>query len=658
MTKGKEQFGVETRLRRFLKTLATYLIYFVIALGLIVLAGWSFDLEFIKRPITGLVAMNPLTALCFVICGAALCLERKKVITRILVSALILISVVHIVLYFTDCPIQVDKLLFHKSLLIEGEGKISNRMAVNTALCFLLSGIIIGGKSLKLKSAYYQVLAVILFYFANFSLVGYAYGVKEFYGLLTYFPMAVHTAVGFAAVALAILFKSGDRGIVRDITTSLSGGKIARVIMPLSIGLTFLAGLMSQVLNILYGASEELGVAIASLLIIVVNTAFIWLAIVKINNKDRAHRKAESKNRLTYSLLRSSIDSLNDITIVSIDKNFRCLSYNEGFAQSMKAIYGTEVALGQPLWAAVTVPEHREILKEKCTAVLAGQTITEEKYLKSEDKWYELRYRAIYDHNNDIVGVTLLSSNATYRKLKEAQLESANRELEAFSYTVAHDLRAPLRIIDGYISMLKEDLVDLDDESQRLMDVVSNNAIKMGVLIDELLNFAKLGRKDIHLRPINTWKVVEEVFSEQMSVAENKNIDVKLGNIEDMKGDPGLIKQVFSNLISNALKYSKKKSEIIIEVNSFRNDEEITYYVKDNGVGFNMDYAGKLFGVFQRLHKESEFEGTGVGLATVNRIIKKHGGKIWAESEIDKGTTFYFTIPTEVKNVKETWTLN
>ncbi|MBL3657452.1 sensor histidine kinase [Fulvivirga sediminis] len=658
MTKGKEEIGVDTALRSFLKTLSIYLIYFVITLGLIVLIGWGFDVEFIKRPISGLVAMNPLTAFCFVLYGAALFWQERKMLTRTLSLLLILISSLHIVFYLTNFHFQVDEVLFNKSLLIEGEGKISNRMALNTAFCFMLSGFIVVGKSFKLNSFYYQILAVMLFYFANFSLIGYAYGVKEFYDLLSYFPMAVHTAIGFAAASLAILFNTCNIGIMRDVTTSLSGGKIARIIMPLSVGLTFFAGLLAEMLQLKYRTSEELGIALAAMLIIVSNTMFIWLAIIKINKKDRAHRIAESKVRWTDSLLRSSIDSLRDISIISVDKNLRCISYNKSFAKSIKGIYNKEVDIGRPLSEIISLPEHYEDLREKMSSVLAGEVITEEKYLKSEDMWFELRYRAIYDHNKDIVGVTLLSSNATYRKVKEAQLESANKELEAFSYTVAHDLRAPLRIIDGYLSMLKEDLHDLDNESQRLMNIISNNAIKMGVLIDELLNFAKLGRRDIQLKDIDTCPLVEEVLSEQISVAENKNIDVKLGNLENMKGDPGLMKQVFSNLISNSLKYSKNKIEIIIEINSFRSDEEITFCVKDNGVGFDMEYSGKLFGVFQRLHKESEFEGTGVGLATVERIIKKHGGKIWAESEIDKGTTFYFTIPTETKNVKQRWTLN
>ena len=225
------------------------------------------------------------------------------------------------------------------------------------------------------------------------------------------------------------------------------------------------------------------------------------------------------------------------------------------------------------------------------------------------------------------------------------QLKETNKELESFSYSVSHDLRAPLRAINGYANIIREDYKDnLDDELMRLLQVIQNNAKKMGVLIDDLLAFSKLGRKEVVKTSITTVPMVKQIISELNGGVKDK-VNFKFGQLLPLEGDYTLLYQVFVNLISNAVKYSSKKESPQVEIGSYPSDNNITYYVKDNGTGFNMEYAHKLFGVFQRLHTDAEFEGTGVGLAIVQRVIAKHGGKVWAEGETGKGATFYFSLP-------------
>lgn len=227
------------------------------------------------------------------------------------------------------------------------------------------------------------------------------------------------------------------------------------------------------------------------------------------------------------------------------------------------------------------------------------------------------------------------------------QLEALNKELESFSYSVSHDLRAPLRAINGYIKILEEDFTtSLDEEGKRLLATVQRNALKMDMLISDLLNFSKLGKMPVNKRTIDMNSLVAEILVE-LKPATSDRADVRLGTLHALNGDYTLIRQVMLNLIGNALKYSSKRETPVVEISSTADDNFVTYEVRDNGAGFDMKYAEKLFGVFQRLHKTSEFEGTGVGLAIVQRVINKHGGTVSAVAEVGKGATFTFSIPVE-----------
>jgi PAS domain S-box-containing protein len=226
------------------------------------------------------------------------------------------------------------------------------------------------------------------------------------------------------------------------------------------------------------------------------------------------------------------------------------------------------------------------------------------------------------------------------------QLQSANRELEAFSYSVSHDLRAPLRAIDGFTRILLEDYEPrLDEEGKRVCAVISREAQHMGQLIDDLLTFSRMGRKEMHIARIDMKSLARSVFADIVASGDLGRIDFHLHRLPATMGDPSLMRQVWVNLLSNALKFSSKKERAVIEVGSKYSADEHIYYVHDTGAGFDMAYVEKLFGVFQRLHSEKEFEGTGVGLAIVQQIVRRHGGRVWAEGEVDKGATFYFSLP-------------
>ncbi|RJQ83528.1 MAG: PAS domain S-box protein [Desulfobacteraceae bacterium] len=233
-----------------------------------------------------------------------------------------------------------------------------------------------------------------------------------------------------------------------------------------------------------------------------------------------------------------------------------------------------------------------------------------------------------------------------HEKLKEhaAKLEAANRELEGFSYSVSHDLRAPLRAIAGFTRMiLDEQGVAFDSETRRKFDIVQENALKMGRLIDDLLRLSRLGRTELNRSKLDMAALAREVLREIRMMEPERELVIHIGDMPAAHGDPAMIRQLLVNLLSNAVKFTRGKQPARIEVGSLEGRGQAVYYVKDNGVGFDMKYYNKLFGVFQRLVPESQFEGTGVGLAIVQRIIQRHGGRVWAEGKTREGACFYFT---------------
>ncbi len=307
-------------------------------------------------------------------------------------------------------------------------------------------------------------------------------------------------------------------------------------------------------------------------------------------------------------------------------------------------------------WHAVVHPEDiaaSEIARQK--AITYGTLNQVEHRFKQRDgsyRWKLSRGVPIKDDEGKVIkwiGTTTdindLKQAEQESKLHSMQLEDANRELESFSYSVSHDLRAPLRAIDGFSRMLLKSEQNLDQETSRRIQVIRENAVKMDRLITDLLYLSRSSRAPLAKNRIDMDRLVKEIWKEQVSANPDRNMELKMVELPGAVGDEALVRQVLSNLLANAVKFTRHRKKAIIEVGEEAKAKENIYYVRDNGTGFDMKYYDKLFGVFQRLHAESEYEGTGVGLAIVQRIIHRHSGRIWAEGEVGKGAAFYFSLP-------------
>ncbi len=262
-------------------------------------------------------------------------------------------------------------------------------------------------------------------------------------------------------------------------------------------------------------------------------------------------------------------------------------------------------------------------------------------------------HRALYISNTDELYRSYITQKKSIATLEQKaadltrQLEAVNKELEAFSYSVSHDMRAPIRIINGYAHILETDYcADMGEECRRLFDIILTNTGQMNQMIEAVLGLSRISQKELFITDTDMPALVKAVTDEQLSAVDNSDkINIETGNIISTRCDSVLIKCVWKHLISNALKFTAQEATPHITIGSERKGDKVVYYIKDNGIGFDMQYAEKLFGIFQRLHKRTAYPGQGAGLATVKRIVMKHGGNIWAEAGTGMGATFYFSLP-------------
>jgi PAS domain S-box-containing protein len=348
------------------------------------------------------------------------------------------------------------------------------------------------------------------------------------------------------------------------------------------------------------------------------------------------------------------MDSRGDYAIIMLDPNGIVASWNKG-AEQIKG-YSREEIVGRHFSVFYSAKDRarKKPERELFIAERDGRFEEEGKRIRRDGSefWGNIVLSAVRDRNDTLVGFVKVTRDLTEQRqaqkqaLADAQaLKTANGELESFTYSVSHDLRAPIRQIEGFAKILGEHLgTGVDPHVEHYLRRIQDGSRQMGRLVDDLLQLAQLGRQDAKRQRISLDPLIRDVLANLRTETAGRDIEWKVASLPPVVCDPGLMHVLFTNLLSNAVKYTRPRQKAVIEIGHLVKDDQVVFYVRDNGVGFDMKYADKLFGVFQRLHRAEEFEGAGVGLATVQRIIRKHSGMIWAEAAPDAGATFFFTL--------------
>jgi len=361
--------------------------------------------------------------------------------------------------------------------------------------------------------------------------------------------------------------------------------------------------------------------------------------------KTKANKIIEEKNKQLEKLSIVARETANGVFIT--DENGTIEWFNEGFSKlfGWKTIEEYTKNRGKNIFEVSGNADIANLIKE---SIEEKKSVTYENATptKSQNQlWIQTTLTPIFNSQGKLNKLVFVETDITKLKNSEEQYSAVNKELEAFSYSISHDLRSPLRAINGYSKILQEDYASkMDAEGESALSAILKNSKKMGELIDDLLTFSRLGRTALTTSEINMTVLVKSVIEEEM-IGSSDEIEFVVTDLSTSKGTQTLIKQVWVNLISNAIKFSKHKPKPRIEIGSYDKDNLVVYYIKDNGAGFDIQYYNKLFGVFQRLHSQEEFEGTGIGLAIVHKIIHRHNGTVWAESTLNEGSNFYFSLP-------------
>jgi len=382
-------------------------------------------------------------------------------------------------------------------------------------------------------------------------------------------------------------------------------------------------------------------------------------------------KRAEESLRESEKRYKQLLDSVTDyIYTVQVQDNRPIATVHSPGCAAVTGYTPEDYAADPGLWYCMVYEPDRTAVTEQAARLLSGEAVEplEHRLLHRDGSLRWVRHTCVprYDLQRRLLAYDGLIADITARKRAEeqihrlnqeleqrvidrtAQLEAANKELEAFAYSVSHDLRAPLRHIDGFLELLQQTIEEtLDERSRHYMSSIANAARRMGTLIDDLLAFSRMGRNEMSKKSVDLGVLIQDIIREFEPEIQDRTIHWRIADLPTVSGDRTMLRLVLTNLVSNALKFTRGHAPAEIEIDCEAGEKETVVFIRDNGVGFDMAYVDKLFGVFQRLHPADEFEGTGIGLANVRRIITRHGGRTWAEGQVNQGAVFYFSLPQE-----------
>ncbi|PYI82693.1 MAG: hypothetical protein DME26_16785, partial [Verrucomicrobia bacterium] len=563
---------------------------------------------------------------------------------KILAALVAVMGLLRLAAYVSLVPVQIDRLLFSNSLF-EPLTNLPNRMAPNSGFSFACLGVAMLLLNVRTKdlTRASQCTALVSLAASIIALFGYGFQTAAFYRVAVSIPMALHSAFAFLVLSLGVLFAHPDRGILEPVTRNATGASMARRLLPAAILLQFPLAWICLLGEKAGWYDTAFALAVTALANVFILAGLIWWNTVLLN---RAERQQEHFFNVSLELL--------------------CIAGFDGYFKRLNPLWEKTLGftiqeLGARPYLDFVHPEDRQATIAETETVRGGAKVLsfENRYQCKDGSWRWFQWNAapvpelklIYAAARDVTDRKQMDQQIERLnhdlQRRADELQHVNKELESFSYSVSHDLRAPVRHIRGFLELLqKESAATLDNKGKRYLGLISDSAAQMTRLIDDLLDFSRTGKAQMRCSRVGLQNIVDTTIGELASDANGRQVRWNVRPLPEVRADPSLMRQVMRNLLSNALKYTRPKPSSEIEIGTMPSEKsEHVIYVRDNGVGFDMRFAAKLVGGFQRLHDAEEFEGTGIGLANVQRIINRHGGRTWAEGVVDRGATFYFSLP-------------
>jgi PAS domain S-box-containing protein len=645
------------RLARF-KTFSEYLSILIVFIGVIVLIGWMFNITIFLSPSSGFSTIKSNVGLVFILIGVSLfLLQTKRVnknnrrIAQIFAFFVVLIGFLTILEYIFNINFGIDQILF-KETVGALHTSSPNRMGFSAALDTFFAGISILFLDITIHRDYRpaQILAIIGGLVSLLALLGYIYGVSALYFIPQYTAIALYAALTFILVFIAIMFERPNKGLMSLIVSKSLGGVLSRRLLPLIIIIPIILGLIWKwgVNTGFYDNAFSYVLLVFSIIIFL--SIILWTTAISIKKVDNDRYKVREDLRLSNLYNRSLIEASVD-PLVTIDPYGKITDVNAS----------TEVITGLNREDIIGT-DFSDYFTEPLKAREGYQQVFEEGIVQD----YELEIKnknghitpvlynaSVYkDDSNNVIGVfasardiTELKEAEKNLKLKIEELTRSNAELEQFAYVSSHDLQEPLRMIASYLQLLERKYKGkLDAKADKYINFSVDGATRMQNLIDDLLDFSRVTTHANELKLTDLESVYSEILSNLEVLIKENNAIIKHNHLPTVMADKTQISQVFQNLINNAIKF-RSDDQPKINISVKEEHDHWLFAVQDNGIGIDPKHSDRIFEIFKRLNKKRDYPGTGIGLAICKKIIERHGGRIWVESEMGKGTIFYFTLP-------------
>ncbi|MGA2060584.1 MAG: ATP-binding protein [Thermoguttaceae bacterium] len=657
-------------------------------IGMIGLLGWIFDIGIFKQFLYFGIAIKANTAIALIVAGLSLCLfilDQQHGWARrtgqVCAALALIVGMLSLSEHAVGWNLGIDQLLFHEPP--GPPGSLSpGRPGLPASLCFILGGLalLLLHERSKKNRLLVQILAVGVGLIAAPGLIGYAYGAESLYGIAQYTAIAFHTALAFALLAAGIFFAYPKEGIASLVYDKGIGGSIARrllppaILVPLVLGWFRLRGEEQGYFIAAFGTAVMMLIMMTLLSTLVLRTAAVsrhserqqLLAeeALLTANQELEHRVAERTDELrtAFSYARNLLEASLD-PLVTISPEGKITDVNQ--ATELATDLTRKELIGSDFSSYFTEPQkanegYRKVISE---GFVKDYPLT---IRHASGKTMDVLYNATLYKNEagQVQGVFAAARDITERKRAEEELNHyrehleelvakrteelsrSNRDLEQFAYAASHDLQEPLRMIAGYLQLLSERYKgQLDEKADKYIDYSVDGASRMSILIRDLLDYSRVNTRGEELRIVDCNKAFESAMRNLGSAIKESAATITHDSLPVVRADQTQLAQLFQNLVGNAIKFRSPQRLPQVHVSARKDQTHWIFRVQDNGIGFEQQYEDKIFMIFQRLHGRGQYPGTGIGLAICKRIIERHGGKIWADSEPDKGTNFFFTIP-------------